>query len=189
MRLVRVAAAAVGVAVLAGCSTGATANETLPSTSATAAETTESLPPLGPADLLMPDAARQMTAAGAEAFLRYYMDVYNAAQGSMDSTYMDRFSEGCSLCDDIMNNLRKDATAGYSYSGGQVTVLSLSAGTIGQSSVEIAFTMNQAPLTVRADDGTAIGDLSAPAASLNCGAILNWSDSETSWVLAQWDVN
>jgi hypothetical protein len=190
MRLVRgAAAAAVGIAVLAGCSDGGTANQTLPPTSTTAAETSASLPPLGPADLPMPDEAREQTAAGAEAFLRYYMDIYTAAQASMDPTYMDQFSQGCRLCDSIIQNLRDDAAAGYSYEGGQIAVTAATFGTISDLRIEGAFSIDQAPLTVRQSDGVSAPNLSAPAASLSCGVILNWSSQDSSWALAQWDVN
>jgi hypothetical protein len=191
MRLVRVAAAAVAsVAVLAGCSDGGTANETLPSTSSdSAAETSESLPPLGPPDLPMPAEAREQTAVGAEAFIRYYMAIYTAAEASMDPTYLDQFSQGCALCDSIINTLRDDATAGYSYEGGQVTVTDVSFGAISGSRVEGAFSIDQSSLTVHGNDGAAIADLGAPAESLNCGAILSWSADDASWVFTQWDVN
>src|SRR4051812_13573990 len=106
MRLVRVAAAgAAGGAVLSGCSDGETANETLPATSTTAAESSASLPPLGPPDLPMPDEAREQTADGAEAFIRYYMSVYTSAEGSMDTTYLDQFSQGCETCDRIVDEI------------------------------------------------------------------------------------
>ena len=190
MRPMRVAAAAVvGVAMLAGCSDGGTANETLPSTSTSAAQTTESLPPLGPPDLPMPDEARAQTAAGAEAFIRYYMDIYTAAQASMDPTYMDQFSQDCALCDGIIKNLRDDAAAGYSYDGGQVTVTAASFGAANDSRIEGAFSIDQASLAVLGKDGVSVTDLSAPPASLNCGAILSWSSHDASWIFTQWDVN
>ena len=52
----------VAAALLSGCSEKVEANDTLPPTSA--AETTESLPPVGPADFPVPDEARTKDAAG-----------------------------------------------------------------------------------------------------------------------------
>jgi outer membrane murein-binding lipoprotein Lpp len=190
MRLVRGAAAVLGVVLLAGCSDGGTANETLPSTSSTsAAETSASLPPLGPPDMPMPDEAREQTAAGADAFIRYYMDVYTAAQATMDPTYMDAFSQGCETCDTLISNLSDDMEAGYKYEGGRVAVQSSSFGNLAQSRIEGAFSIAQEALTVRDGAGNELPDLSAPAASLNCGAILTWSPIDRTWVLTQWDVN
>lgn len=190
MRLVRVAAAvAVGVAVLAGCSDGETANETLPSTSSTPTETTASLPPLGPPDLPMPAEAREQTPAGAEAFLRYYMAVYTMAQATMNSGYMDEFSQGCDLCDALTTNIRNDAASGYTYEGGNATVKNASFGEVEQGKIESSFSMDQAALVVNGPDGATLPDLSAPSATLDCGAIFNWSQKDTSWIFAQWDVN
>jgi hypothetical protein len=190
MRLVRTAsAAAVGVALLAGCSDGGQANQTLPSASSSAAETSDSLPPLGPPDLPMPPEAREQTEAGAQVFLRYYMDVYTAAQATMDPSYMAGLSQACETCDRLITNIRDDAGAGYTYDGGVVTVTDVSAPAIRQDRAELAFSMTQAALTVRDSFGSAIPDLSAPAAVLQCGAIASWSPSQVSWVLTQWDVN
>ena len=63
----------IGTALLSGCSEKHEANDTLPPPSA--AETTEALPKLGPADFPVPDEARTKDAAGAEAFLRYFVDL------------------------------------------------------------------------------------------------------------------
>src|SRR4051812_33591973 len=99
MRLVRVAAAvAAGVAVLSGCSDGETANETLPATSTTAAESSASLPPLGPPDLPMPDEARSESAGGAEAFLRYYIDLLNHSTGNLDTYPLRDLTTNCQTC-------------------------------------------------------------------------------------------
>jgi hypothetical protein len=191
MRPMRVAAAAVaGVAMLAGCSDGGTANETLPSTSTSAAQTTESLPPLGPPDLPMPDEARAQTAAGAEAFVRYYMDIYTAAQASMDPTYMDQFSQDCETCNRIIDEIEKDSSSGYHYQGGQIAVSYVDATEPESSRVEVVFSITQTALSVLDPNNQPVADLVfEERKSPGCGAILGWSTSETSWVLNQWDIN
>src|SRR4051812_10955370 len=162
MRLVRVAAAVLaGAVVLTGCSDGGTANETLPSTSTTAAEMSEPLQPLGPPDLPMPAEAREQTPAGAEAFLRYYMDIYSWSQAHMDSSYMDQFSQGCELCDSVTKTLRDDATAGYSYEGGQITVSGSSFGLADNGRIEGSFSIAQSSLVVRGSDGAEFPELGA----------------------------
>ena len=62
-----------GGAVLSGCSEKQEANDSLPTASASPTE--DELPPLGPEDLPMPDEARTQDAAGAEAFVRYYIEL------------------------------------------------------------------------------------------------------------------
>ena len=68
----------VAAPLLGGCTEKHEASTALPSTSA--AETTESLPTVGPADFPVPDEARTKDAAGAEAFLRYWIDLLNRQQ-------------------------------------------------------------------------------------------------------------
>src|SRR5215204_764359 len=65
-------------ALVGGCSEKQEANATLPSTSA--AETTEALPEVGPADFPVPDEARTKDATGADAFARYYIELINRQQ-------------------------------------------------------------------------------------------------------------
>ena len=65
-------------ALLSGCAEKQEARDTLPT--ASAAPTTEALPELGPADFPVPDEARTKDAAGAEAFLRYWIDLLNRQQ-------------------------------------------------------------------------------------------------------------
>ncbi|SDY91446.1 hypothetical protein SAMN05661080_04998 [Modestobacter sp. DSM 44400] len=190
MRLARVAAGVlVGAVVLGDCSSKEPANDTLPSASASPTAVSDAPPPLGPPDLPMPVEAREQTPAGADAFLRYYMDVYNAAETSLDPTYMDQLSQDCETCDRLIQNIRQDAGSGYSYEGGTATVTSVSTPLVRELTAETAFSMDQTPLTVRNEQGVDVPELSAPAASLDCGAILYWSRSDSTWIFSQWDVN
>src|SRR4051794_21315586 len=68
-----VAGLAVATALLGGCATKHEASDTLPSASESSAS--PSLAQLGPADFPVPDEARTQDAAGAEAALRYYLDL------------------------------------------------------------------------------------------------------------------
>ncbi|WP_138734434.1 DUF6318 family protein [Modestobacter excelsi] len=188
MRLVQVAAAAaVGIAVLAGCSGGETANETLPSTSSSAAGTAASLPPLGPPDLPMPDEAREQTPAGAEAFLRYYMAVYTKAQVEMDSTYLRQFSQECSFCDALIQRLDENAASRHTYDGGAVTLRATSLTPDADGAIEGAFTIDQAALTIHDEAGATVSE--DPQATYSCGAVLTWRPTEAAWAMTQWDVN
>jgi hypothetical protein len=191
MRAVRGATALlVGVAVLTGCSDGATANETLPPISSSPAETTESLPPLGPPDLPMPAEAREQTPAGAEAFIRYYMDVYNWAQAHMNVTYMRQLSRDCDTCARIMGEIENDAATGYSYRGGQVTVDYVDATDHQTAAVEAVFSISQAQLAVLDNTGQPLPGLSFDAhKSPGCGAVLAWDGRAHTWILEQWDIN
>jgi len=190
MRLVAVAAAAVvGVAVLAGCSAGEQANETLPSTSLSgSAEPSATLQPLGPPDLPMPDEAREMTAAGAEAFLRYYFAVYNLAQDTMDAQYFRDLARGCETCDRLAEELETDAARGYAYEGGAITVNGVSPPLLQGTGAELTFSIVQSALTIVDTNGQAIEELSFPEISKPAGGVLlTWTGAY--WVITQWDIN
>ncbi len=100
-----------GAAALTGCSEKQEASESLPSTSS-ASPSEDALPPLGPADLPMPDEARTQDAAGAEAFVRYYIELINRTSTVMDAQPLRDFSDGCRDCDRIADNVEADAVAG-----------------------------------------------------------------------------
>lgn len=158
-----------------------------PATSS-AAEPTPELPPLGPPDLPMPDEARVQDEAGAEAFLRYYMEVYNHAQRTMNSTHLRELSRTCALCDRLADGLDADAAAGYSHEGGEVTVAEVSTPFLrSEDEAEIAFAVAQGPLTVT-KDGAPVEGLTFPGSSSTTdGAILEWDEERATWLLAQWD--
>ena len=86
-----------GGVVLVGCSEKQQASESLPTS--TASPTEDELPPLGPEDLPMPDEARTQDAAGAEAFVRYYIALINRTSDVMDAEPLREFSDGCADCD------------------------------------------------------------------------------------------
>jgi len=184
MRFVRVAAAAaVGVALLAGCSEGRQANETLPSPSSTTAPSSDALPPLGPPDLPMPIEAREQTEAGAQAFTQYYIALINRLPATLDSSPLKQFSSSCDTCDRIAQDADNDKTAGYTYRGGTLTITSLGAAALGNNSAELAFVVDQSPLDVLDAKGTPIADLSSPQLTgLPAGLSLRWSEGH--WLVS-----
>jgi hypothetical protein len=186
MRLVRgAAAAAVGIAVLAGCSDGGTANETLPPTSTTAAETSESLPPLGPADFPVPDEARNKTQAGAAAFAQYYIELSNFLLPSLESSPLRELSLDCDVCTQLADGYDADRTAGYTYSGGELTIRSAGKATLVGDAAEIAFIVDQAAVGVADSSGTAVPGKSSDAYALTGGVSLQWENRRKTWLVAQ----
>jgi hypothetical protein len=92
---------AAGAVVLSGCSERQEAADTLPEADATPSASEPELPPLGPPDLPMPAEARTQDAAGAEAFVRYYIDLINRTSTVMDAAPLREFSDGCEDCERI----------------------------------------------------------------------------------------
>ena len=120
-----VRSAAVGLvlatALLSGCAEKQEARDTLPTPSA--APTTEQLTELGPPNMPMPEEARKQTAAGAEAFTRYYVEIYNHAMRTLDTTYMRELSQACDTCDQLADQVDGVAAAGQKYEGGHARVV------------------------------------------------------------------
>lgn len=182
------ATALLGTALLSGCSNRQEASTTLPAPSASAPTTAEALPPLGPPDLPMPAAARKQTPEGAEAFLRYYMEVYNHAQRTLDPTWMRDLSSGCGTCDRIADDMDADSAAGFTYQGGEVRVDAISLPAVSGDEAQIALVITQAPLAVM-NEGMPIDGLTFPErSSPGSGAILVWDRAQSTWRVSQWDV-
>jgi Family of unknown function (DUF6318) len=174
-------AAVLGLA-LTGCSEKQEASETLPSTSAE--PTADALPPLGPDDLPMPDEARTQDAAGAEAFVRYYIELINRTSTVMDAQPLRDFSDGCEDCNRIAENIDEDAGAGLQYDGGQITVVALGQPLLTGQTAELALRVDQAELTVRDSAGASVPDQgSAAFDDLSGGTTLRWSDSDRAWTM------
>jgi hypothetical protein len=178
-----VAGLTAGVALIGGCAQEQPASDTLPSASSTSASTEAELPPLGPADLPMPDEARTQDAAGAEAFVRYYIELINRTSTVMDAAPLREFSEGCAECNRIASDTERDGQAGYRYDGGRITIAWIEAPDP-EEIAEVAFLANQAALTVRDQDGSPVSGLTFPALrDLSSGALARWNQDTHSWLL------
>jgi hypothetical protein len=175
---------AAGAVVLSGCSERQEAADTLPEADATPSASEPELPPLGPPDLPMPAEARTQDAAGAEAFVRYYIDLINRTSSVMDAAPLREFSDGCEDCERIASNVEADATAGYSYSGGRVEIIEIPAPLIKQFTAEMALVVDQSALKVVDATGTPVADLSSDAFSgLSGGAALTWDQGRRTWLI------
>jgi hypothetical protein len=178
-----VAGLAAGALALSGCSERQEANDTLPEADASPSASEPSLPPLGPPDLPMPAEARTQDAAGAEAFVRYYIDLINRTSTVMDAAPLREFSNGCAECDRIANDTEKDAAAGYRYEGGEITVDWIQA-LVSSTETEVAFFADQAALRVVDPSGATVEDLTFGALSdMSSGALARWNTDRASWVL------
>jgi hypothetical protein len=110
-----VAGLAAGAVLLSGCSDQQEANDTLPGADATPSASEAEFPPLGPPDLPMPAEARTQDAAGAEAFVRYYIDLINRTSTVMDAAPLREFSSNCGDCNRIATATQDAAAIGQDY--------------------------------------------------------------------------
>jgi hypothetical protein len=180
-----VAGLAVGAVVLGGCSEGQQVADTLPSADAPAA-TEEALPPLGPEDLPMPDEARTQDAAGAEAFVRYYIDLINRTSTVMDAAPLREFSDGCAGCDRIAVDTEKDLAAGYEYRGGQLSITEIGTPLVKGYTAELAFRVDQAAMTVLdAMEEPVPGLAFSNKRDLLSNMVFRWDEQRHSWIVTQ----
>ncbi len=178
-----VAGLLVGVAVLSGCSEKQEANDSLP-TATTATPTEDELPPLGPDDLPMPAEARSQDAAGAEAFVRYYIELINRTSDVMDAEPLREFSDGCQDCDRIADNVEEDAAAGHRLRGRRITITAIGQPLLQDETAEMALRVDQAALSVVDSSGVPSPDGGSDAyPGLTGGAAVRWEADEQAWVM------
>src|SRR3712207_7343807 len=101
-----------GTLLLTSCSEKQEASETLPTASASP---TADLPPLGPSDFPVPAEARTKDAAGAEAFLRYWIDLLNRQQAIPAGEPLRDLGPDCNECLRIARVYDEADAAGQRY--------------------------------------------------------------------------
>jgi len=186
MRVVAVAAAAVvGIAVLAGCSDGEQANDTLPSSSTTAtepSETTPALPPMGPADFPMPVEAREMTEAGAEAFLEYY---YALEARTTKGEPLRQLSRNCQVCNYLADQRDADSQAGYVSHRGAYSITIIESIVQGDQA-NVIYKANVDAITIVGADGQPIpGRGNDAVVDLEFDAFMVWEPARATWLMTE----
>lgn len=172
-----------GALVLTGCSEKQEASDSLPSSSS-AAPTEDELPPLGPEDMPMPAEARTQDAAGAEAFVRYYIDLINRTSTVMDAKPLRDLSDGCRECDRLAQNIEDTSAGGLRYAGGAVTITYLAPLISDETTAEFDMRGDQGRLAVIDASGAERPDLSTAAyPGLSGGAAVRWDDTRATWVM------
>jgi hypothetical protein len=177
-----VAGLVVGTTLLSGCAEKVEANDTLPPTSA--AETTDALPPMGPADFPVPAEARTKDAAGAEAFLTYWIELLNRQQAVPDGKPLRDLAPDCRECLRIAKAFDDAAAAREVYEGGQLSLNDVAEPQMNGDSASINFGTRVEPVVVRDSTGApvpdGVGDLNPNAGS---GVTLKWSTALRGWLV------
>ena len=170
----------VAATLLPGCSKKQEANETLPSTTA---ETTPGLAPLGPEDLPMPDEARTQDAAGAEAFVRYYIELINRTSDVMDAEPLREFSDACRECERLAANVEQDAAAGNNYDRGEITITEVGEPVMKEDAADLPIVVDQAEFIVLDSEGAPTDGGSEAYADVPGGVALKWDSERECWVM------
>ncbi|MGY1722685.1 DUF6318 family protein [Blastococcus sp. SYSU DS0533] len=170
-----------GTVLLTGCAEKQEASTSLPTTEA--APTTESLPPLGPADMPMPKEARTQDAAGAEAFVRYYVNLINRTSTVMDAEPLRRLSDGCRDCDRIASGTEEAASAGQDYEGGELTIVEVGAPVMKNGAADFPIVVDQAEFVVLDASGKPTHGGSAAYFNVTGGVAVVWDSTRQSWLM------
>lgn len=179
------ASAAVAIAVLAGCSSGETANETLPPVTSSAAPTSEALQPLGPADLPMPDTARSNDATGARAFVAYYIQLMNRAQVNSKAEGLRDLSRDCQTCEQFADGVEGYLERSYRVDGGGITLDSISEPAISDMRAQFSIALTQESLSVFDADGKKVDEVSSGQAAYPAsGAVVVWDGGRSTWLMS-----
>ena len=180
-----VAAAAVGIAVLAGCSDGGTANETLPPAPSSTAPTSAALQPLGPPDFPVPNEARQKTPTGVLAFTTYYLQLTDHVLPSLDPSPLRDLSRGCEACEALAAGYEADRAAGYRYEAGHLTIDSTGTSVVDGDVGEISFLLTQPPVRLYDANNQLVADRQTDSYQLSGGMTLQWDAQRTTWLVTQ----
>jgi hypothetical protein len=180
------AAAAVAIAVLTSCSSGETANETLPPVTSSAAPTSEALQPLGPPDFPVPVEARVETAAGASAFVDYYISLMNRAQTQLTTDGLRELSNSCDACESFADGIDSYTKANYTIKGGGIQLNGTSEPAMINNQAEFSISVTQLAMDVLESNGNRLSELSATKTAFPAsGAATVWSAGQDSWLMAE----
>ncbi|MGY1737033.1 hypothetical protein [Geodermatophilus sp. SYSU D00684] len=159
----------------------------LPTTSAPA-PTTEALPVVGPADFPVPPEARTQDAAGAEAFLRYWIDLLNRQRAIPAGQPLRDLGPNCDECWRIANNYDEVAAASQRYAGGDVAVGAVATPHLEEDRALLSFAASVAAVS-KTDTAGSVIEVGPPAVTnLGSGLYLTWSSELGSWFVTEFNL-
>lgn len=174
-------AVACGLLLLSGCGTTDDPKPS-PTSSPTPTRTTPPVP-------VLPEAAKANTKAGAEAFVRHYVDLLNLAQATGNTAPVAASSlTTCETCQAVIDKLRQLRQEGATVVGGTWTIESLAVGRINAPSQ--AGLVYGVALGIRSTKQTITKPAGAPdiypAGPANHHLTLVWRAQ--AWKVAAWSV-
>jgi hypothetical protein len=180
-----VAGLAAGAVVLSGCSERQEAADTLPGADAEPSATEAELPPLGPSEFPVPDAARERTPEGALEFTRYYVKLNgHIASGPLNPQPLLDLSQDCRQCIAVAQSYADDRAAGYTYDQFTYKFTPAGPGLIEDDIAQVGFVYEQGPLNVLDGGGNRVAERSSSATGrLQSGTTLAWDSSRTTWIV------
>lgn len=175
-----IAGLVVGTTLLSGCSEKVEANDTLPPTSAS--PSADDLPPLGPADFPVPDEARTKDAAGARAFLDYWVALLNRQQAIPAGQPLRDLGPQCNECLRIARVYDESAASGRRYDGGLLSIVSVASPTVEGEETTVSFIASEEATQLVDASGAIVESVDADG-DLSSGVNLEWSDRLHTWLV------
>ncbi|MCZ2829885.1 DUF6318 family protein [Modestobacter sp. VKM Ac-2986] len=173
------------IAVLAGCSSGETANETLPPVTSSAAPTSEALQPLGPPDLRLPAGAREQTAAGAKAFLDYYVELMNYSTTSLATESLRDLSRDCQTCSRFADGLDEVSDSQRRIEGAEFSINGSSDPLVRNGTAEFSMSLTQRKSRLLSAAGEPLPEFDqADTTFAGSGALLSWDAERNTWLMS-----
>lgn len=177
-----------GPALLAGCAEKQEANATLPSASEAPATSAPALPPMGPAEFPVPLEARTKDAAGAEAFLRYYIELINRQQTIPAGQPLCDLGPDCQECLRIARNYDEAAAAGHRYVGGGLTLNDVPPPVMDRDNAEMSFGVRAEAVQLIDAAGADVEPGLPVAPNLGSGIDLVWSSTQQTWLVTAFNI-
>ena len=150
-----------------------------PSSTPVVSPTQTATPPPTVAVPELPAAAQKRTQEGAEAFFRYFIDVYNYSFQTLDPTPLKALSASeCKFCKSAMSTVDEIAAKGARSEGGHVHVLMSIAEPDSAKAKEVVVvtSLKQDPGRTVASDGTVTS--SSPGSKRRLDALLRWEEGQ-----------
>jgi hypothetical protein len=169
--------------LVSGCSEKQEANDTLPSTSA--AGTTEALSEVGPAEFPVPDEARSKDAAGAEAFVQYFIALLNRQQAIPAGQPIRDLGPECQDCLRIAQTFDEAAQVGQRFQGGELSMVGEPGIALEDDTVNFSFIARiEAVATVDSSGVVVPGTEYEARERLPSGFSLIWSPEDETWLVS-----
>jgi hypothetical protein len=131
----------------------------------------------------VPDEARTKDAAGAEAFMRYYLELADRQQALLDGQPLRILGPDCAECLRIAKAFDDVAAAGHQYDGGELTLNDVAEPLIGDDEATIAFAVKQEAVRIVDATGNTVDEGLPVQPNLSSGMTLLWSDDQQSWLV------
>ena len=177
------------IALVTGCTAEAEQpSADLPAASSSSAEPTPELPPLGPKDFPVPAEARTKDEAGAEAFLRYWIDLINHQRAALDGHALRKLGPECAGCLRIADNYDDLAEAGHRYRGGELRLNDVTPPAIRGDQARITFGIRQEAVDIVDDEGALVKPGLTAVPNAGSGIALTWSASSQGWLVSEFDL-